>query len=211
MVKRIQEKRRGITTMSPKKIILMATEGKNKTEENYFRSLSKESSTYVVKFVPGNDTDPISLINNTINYANDVNSAIDYSQGDIACCVFDTDFGKEEVIQKSLELACKNNISIFLSNPCFEVWFLQHFRYSTKQYIKNDEVINELSKVMDGYNKSDNIFEQIYGSTDKAIKNSEKLKKYHKNNHKTYVCYKCNPSTDVNEIVKIMISEKKEK
>lgn len=52
-----------------------------------------------------------------------------------------------------MKLARQNNISVFLSNPCFEIWYLLHFRYSTKLYGSNEEVIKELGSYISDYSK----------------------------------------------------------
>ncbi len=55
-----QPKPRNTNQRQRKKIILLAAEGKNKTETHYFRSLS--SSSYIIRFAPGNYTDPVNMM-----------------------------------------------------------------------------------------------------------------------------------------------------
>lgn len=50
-------KKRNSNTRKRKSIMLIVAEGENRTETNYFRSFPSEK--YRIRFVSGNDTDPI--------------------------------------------------------------------------------------------------------------------------------------------------------
>ena len=86
--------------------------------------------------------------------------------GDLAFVVCDTDFHKEDQIQEARTLAEQNNITLLLSNPCFEIWLLLHFKYSTKPYASNIELLNELQNSWPEYSKNISSFEAI---TDKRL------------------------------------------
>ena len=75
-----------------KKVILVGTEGKNKTEELYLRELEGTQKKYHFIFAAGNETDP--------------------------------------------------------SNPCFEIWYLEHLGYSSKVFRNSEEVIKQILKKM---------------------------------------------------------------
>lgn len=49
-----------------KRAILVSYEGKNKTEDIYLGNYNGRDNNYVIRKVPGNDTDPISLVEHTI-------------------------------------------------------------------------------------------------------------------------------------------------
>lgn len=95
-------------------------------------------------------------------------------------------------------MAKQNNVSLYLSNPCFEIWYLLHFRYSTKPYCSNDEAIKELNNYISDYSKSKDVFELIVG-------NSKKLEDYHLSNG-TIDRIKKIPYTDVYKIVEMLLN-----
>lgn len=64
---------------------------------------------------------------------------------------------------------------------CFELWFLLHFQYTTKEF-NNGSIIKELTKNVPNYKKNMNVFDKLYDKNVEAINNSKKLKKHHKNN-----------------------------
>lgn len=45
-----------------KRVVLVAYEGENKTEKNYFDNFLGRDKNYIIKSVPGNETDPINLV-----------------------------------------------------------------------------------------------------------------------------------------------------
>ncbi len=55
-----QSKVRNSNQRKRKRILLLATEGKNRTETQYFKSIP--SDDYVIRFAPGNYTDPVKNI-----------------------------------------------------------------------------------------------------------------------------------------------------
>ncbi len=76
-------------------------------------------------------------------------------------------------------------IVILVNNPCLELWFLLHFKFTERKFSNCDEVEKELKKFLPEYEKS----EKFYIKTDtdiveriedgkkliKAIKNAKKL------------------------------------
>ena len=134
-------------------IIFLVAEGKNKTETLYFRDFGQDVNR-IIKFAPGNHTDPVNMVNELKSYI----AENDFSQdlGDKAYCLIDADVNpaKNEQIAKAEELAKRAGIEIVLSVPCFEIWFLSHFNFSTKQYTSSAEVVAELQKYIPGYRKS---------------------------------------------------------
>ena len=203
MVRRIKKVTKDRATRKRKKIIVLGAEGLNKTEFLYFRELEKKQSQYHFIFALGNETDPVRIVKNTAKKAKD--EALQYNQGDMAFSVFDLDVNETKYIQ--LETAKTNankmNIGIITSNPCFEVWYLEHFGFSTKPFLNSNAVVKELEKKMPGYQKNRCDFDILFPHTEAAIKNSEMLEKYHVGNNETYEL--ANPRTDVYKIVRILM------
>lgn len=144
-----------------KRVILLATEGKNKTETQYFSEFAKAQNEFV-RFVPGNYTDPVQMA--VALRAKSTEMELDPSLGDKAYCLVDADFddAKDKQIAGADKIAFENNFKILVSSPCFEVWFLCHFLKSTKKYTSNAEILNHLKKHMPEYEKSK---KDMYGRT----------------------------------------------
>ena len=49
-----------------KRVVLVAYEGENKTEKNYLSNFSGRDKDYIIKRVPGNETDPVNLVKQTV-------------------------------------------------------------------------------------------------------------------------------------------------
>ena len=178
-------------------IVFLVAEGKNKTETLYFRDLGQDANR-IIKFAPGNHTDPVNMVNELKSYL----AENDFSQdlGDKAYCLIDADVNaaKNEQIAKAEELAKKAGIEIVLSVPCFEILFLCHFIYSTKQYTSSAEVVTELQKYIPGYDKSTaGVYERIKSLTATALDNAARLEKYCENNGFAVHTTDFMPSTDV--------------
>lgn len=58
----IRMKKRGQVTRKRKPVILISTEGKNKTEEIYFNNF-KLNKKYSIIYSKGNYTDPVNMVN----------------------------------------------------------------------------------------------------------------------------------------------------
>lgn len=193
---------------NPKKVILVAYEGNNKTEKNYLNNFKNRNEDYIIKPVPGNETDPINLVEQTINKINEL--GIDLMEDDKAFCIFDTDANpdKEEQVLKAIELAKDKNIVPIISTPCVELWFLLHYDYSTA-IIDNDAVIKKLKKFYPKYEKNCNIFPSIKNKTYTAIDNAKRLEKYHLQNKKRLHSVEANPYTEMYKIVECFMDKNK--
>ena len=130
-----------------KRVVLVTYERENKTEKNYLSNFSGRNKDYIIKPVPGNETDPVNLIRQAIQKAKDL--SLDLLEDDKAYCIFDADTKPQKNIQIDLaiKLAKENYIIPIVSVPCVELWFLLHYEYSTA--IKN-------SKKLERYQKQNN-------------------------------------------------------
>lgn len=104
-------------------------------------------------------------------------------------CVIDMDYilSSKSLINEFNSLKRKytneSKLCFIESNPCFELWFLLHFKYSTRQFENEIELVRELKKekLMAGYEKtfkyfsSNNIYENLKSKLENAILNSELL------------------------------------
>lgn len=204
---RKKQVKRGQNQRPEKTVILIGTEGNNKTEKKYYYALGQTvTDKYSVRFAKGNSTDPIGIIKDTIKSKEDYCT----DPGDMAFAVFDLDTSpqKQVIIDGAVELANKANITIVSSTPCFEVWFLQHFKYSTHPFCSNSEVIDELRRYVPKYEKNMDIFPLIVGNTDKAIKRARALENHHDNLGRNKNSVTRNPSTNAHIIVELIVNNK---
>ncbi len=202
MVRRANKKPKRQHTKAERKIILVASEGVKQTEKAYFSSFNSRQSEYRVVFSDGKNTDPIKVIKEAVTSAN--HKGIDLSLGDMVCAVFDTDFGKGKQIQEARRYAERHQVELFLSNPCFEVWLLLHFRFRSQGYHSSDEVFNELKNRWPSDKKNLNVFQSISDRTDIAVENAMRLDRFH-DSLNSKPCIECrNPSTDVYQLVALL-------
>ena len=192
-----------------KENILFEFEGKNKTEEIYFKNFQKRENPYIIKFAYGQDTDPVSMIKTLISYME--KEDISQENGDKIYCVFDADIdsNKQRGINEAIKLASENGIEIIISIPCFELWYRLHYSYTSKVYLSNKEIINDLKKYIPAYEKNIDIYEIIKDKTNKAIENSKKLEKEQIKNGSKIININCNPYTSVYKPVEYIINRNK--
>lgn len=126
--------------------------------------------------------------------------------GDLAISIFDLDLSdsKKEQLKKAKEISDRNNITIISSNPCFEVWYLDHFGYTSKPFNNNIEMIASLRKHIPDYQKNQCNFDKLYPLTDEAIRNCEKLDEHHRKIGSEDIFEFNNPRTDMYKIVKLI-------
>ena len=131
-----------------KETLLLVVEGQ--TEQIYFNqmrsSLRLSNVSVEPKLSPKND--PLNIINTAIK-------EMDRADYQHVWCIFDLDtIDKNPVIYKEVILrARKKGIFIAESLPCFEIWFLLHYKYSTKQYYNSQQVISDLCMHISDYCK----------------------------------------------------------
>lgn len=202
MVKHASKKIKKPYQRQERKLVLIAAEGINKTEKTYFNEFNRKQREYTIQFCKGDDTDPVHIVDEAIRSMN--NSDFESDFGDIAFAVMDTDFGKEIQISEARKTAENNGVNLILSNPCFEIWLLLHFRYSTRSYYNNNEVIDTLKTEWPEYRKNIASYDTIADRLGNAMVNAERLKRYHENVNSNESIEFCNPSTDVYRVVKVI-------
>lgn len=182
-----------------KPIILIVCEGEC-TEYNYFNSF-RVSTSYVV-IVKGEGISAKPLIKKTISLKKEIENR-EMVKIDQVWCVFDKDSNKE--LNKIIEEGRNNKINIAYSNPAFELWFVLHFIFTTSP-MSVKELINKIKKLFSEncgikYKKNyKNIYDVLESNKNDAIKRSEKLIKFHKENYGLNP-EKNNPSTTVHKLV----------
>lgn len=160
-----------------RKRIYIICEGE-KTEHNYFNGFKERNSGVEIIPIGGQYTDP----KNIVEFAEKRIDkwSIDFEYGDAVWCVFDVDRNSDHVLKEANDYAISKNINVGLSNPCFELWFLLHFK-DVFSSITCEEVIHDLKRHIKNYKKSMSINDILKPYLSDALKRAIKLnKKYDK-------------------------------
>lgn len=197
---------------SPYETILLVCEGK--TEFNYFCSLIKfyKLNTANIFLIEPSGSAPINVVNSAIEYAEN-NSGIDH-----VMCIFDRD--EHSTYQKALDKIknCKlkpkaksePKFYAITSTPCFEIWLLLHFIFTTKEFCKtgnqsaSENLARCLRKYIPEYGKNiDDLFCRLGDKRLQiAIVHSKKLAAHNKKTNSE------NPETNIYELVERLINLK---
>ena len=197
-------KKRNSNSRKRKKIVFIATEGKNKTEKLYFKKFN--SNKVQIRFAKGCSTDPVNMVSELLSECKDM--GFDPEVGDMAYCVLDSDFAVSKNKQMALadKKAAANDLSLIVSSPSFEIWYLCHYGYSTKTFSSNEEVIDELKKRIPQYNKNkEDMYELLRPMQDDAVQNAKRLEKYNLQGGKKPHTVEFMPSTEVYRIIETII------
>ncbi|MCK5334134.1 MAG: RloB domain-containing protein, partial [Candidatus Aenigmarchaeota archaeon] len=90
-----------------------------------------------------------------------------------------------------------------LSNPCFELWFLLHYKLILSQ-ISRDEALIELKKYIKNYKKNMDVYPILKDKQGDAIQNAKKLNKKHKDQNIDLFNRRSNPATQVFELIEFI-------
>lgn len=188
---------------NPRERHLIVTEGTH-TEVHYFKAL-KQHFRVNADVHSAKASDPLSVVKSAIQRREEAQkrskkSLIDETYDKI-WCVFDVD-GAEGSVQfmEALDLAKGEKLEVILSNPCFEIWYILHFEFTTRPFTDAEEVKRHLRTSLDGYTESSQVFSELAPLTDKALTHSRRLRTHHLN---LCVPSHSNPSTHVDELVEI--------
>lgn len=155
-----------------KRIIIFGFKGKNnKTGTNYFSHFKPIDERYILKCISCGATDPRDMLNSIKKKRKD----LDYnSREDLTFIFIDDDCDcKKRTNIESLKTKLSKDTVIVKSSPIFELWFLNHFCKTTKEYFTNSELIADLNKYINNYEKNNDYFDVLKDHTDIAIKNTE--------------------------------------
>jgi len=201
--RKAESHRREKAKRAPYERVLIVCEG-IKTEPNYFRGLCRELGLHPANVViedKKSGLDPIRLVAfalQTFRKNKDFENVF---------CVFDKDkhASYSAALDRIKSTRLKGaNLHAITSVPCFEVWILLHFTYTTHAFRAAGQdsdcelVIDKLDKKgrLPGYEKgSKNIFNVLRDKLETAIINTERLEKFHLRSGTD------NPSTKVHHLV----------
>ena len=203
-IKRTSQKRK------PKKTVLIVCEGE-KTERYYLDRLKREetvSKAFTITVVPGKGGSRSQIVERTIN------QKAQRKETDVVLCVLDTEsletIQAKEDLEAARQKAARNDITLYLSNPAFEVWLLAHFRRTSRSFRNCEAVIVELDKEWSAafrqpYDKSDDkAYQRLAGRTQDAVTNAKNVVEID-HREKTDITDR-NSSTDFYRLVEKLLS-----
>ena len=198
----------------PKPVIYIAGEGLvNKTESAYFSAFKTDN--YCVQFIQEGYSDPKGIVRKLKSKINDKNG-LKFRPGiDKAFCLVDTDTAssKDSRIREAVVEAEKDKnapILVLTSNPCFEIWFMLHERYTEKKYNSSSEVVNDLRKIRgwENYSKSDtDTYRKTISKVAVAVQNAKKLEERHLEEGLKPQTVEFMPSSEVYRLVELLLKQ----
>ncbi|MFH1716656.1 MAG: RloB family protein [Planctomycetota bacterium] len=189
--------------------ILIVSEG-SKTEPLYFNALKNSLRLAMVDVeIVGEGAAPITVVDRAIELRAErkhvAKKSLTRAAYDVVYCVIDVEAPKAESLPRAVNKARDNKLELILSNPCFEYWYILHFRKTGAPFGTSREVKSALRQQHSSYCENDTtIFDVVYPKTGEAIKRSKEVLKEQHNDSEDLS--DCNPSTHIHKIVEYLQS-----
>jgi len=181
-----------------------------KTEPNYFNdlicSLNFPGELATVKVIHTDKTNLVGLVNVAKEFKDNNKYALDSDQYWI---VVDKDGYPKH--KEGFSFAKENSFKIAFSSICFEYWLLCHYTFSKVPYQNYREIIRAaLKKYIPEYEKgNDGIFALTSAQLQTAYQNAKASRDRWKRKQSDKEIYELNPYTNVDELIKHIVSFKK--
>ena len=171
--------------------------GDGKTEENYFDGLTCVNPDLVIRPYGAGKTGLGHILKKAMRHMD--NLGIDISNGDRVALVMDLDliYSAEDVARMESECA-RRGIDLYVSNPCFEVWLLLHFRRFDRPSNPKD-LIGLMSDELGGEYVKSKLLEWDGDKVRRAVENAESL---YGSGFSNIDCAGRNPSTTVFKLIR---------
>lgn len=209
--------KRGSKKRKIKPVVLIVTEG-SKTEPVYFNHFRTRQKNIDVRVVgsrsSSGETDYGSLIRKATEYQD--KDDLSFTNGDTVWIVADGDVNynnpnpiekKDTALSHARKLAKQKGMEMIISNPCFEFWYLLHFRYTTG-FLKDYEAVEKFLTVhIPDYEKTKDVFLMLEKHLGEAIKRAKQLEGYHlQNGNQLPFRITVNPYTEVYRLIEAITS-----
>jgi len=155
----------------PAKNILIAAEGP--TEVKYFKGLAERNINLRITAVSDTKTKPYQIVDYCKVKMKEY--GIDLKRGDVAFSVFDVDNNSLEDIIRAVKKAEECGIGIVISNPCFEIWPLLHFREHRIPLIDKNRIHEELRTCGIDFHKNTDYRDILTPLRSAAVSNSKRI------------------------------------
>ncbi len=195
--------------------ILIVGEGK-KTEPSYFRGLKGETvvelhSDVTVRGARGQS--PESVVDKTVELKQKEEArGVEFSYDEVWCVLDVEDRHKRSSLGRAIKKAIANDVTMCLSNPCFEVWLLAHFEKKARAHNSARAATKALDThwkkhFKQSYAKAN---ERIYTSLADRIGTAAKNARWVREKHHDLAkgVQDCNSSTEVYLLVERMLKGK---
>lgn len=210
-------KKRDENNIPVKKLVIISCEGLE-TEPNYLKSIvnklikSEKIASGSVVIAPHQHTNPKGVLDDLLNYSTD------YTLFDKKWIVIDRDEIRtissnssghpEEDFKTAIKEAESRGVKVAWSNPCFEIFIIEHYMYrdtggdrkdiqdTALKLLCKDNILKEDSTV-DELKSMDNLYDILQPKKGTGIKNIKKLMDMQKDLEPV----KCNPGTKFHELV----------
>lgn len=145
----------------------------------------------------------------------DRNNLFDHTLGDRCYCVFDSDPKSNPNISKAFSLIRNyqhKGLYCIFSNPCFEVWFVMHFRNAPvgKSASEMKKLVCKLvEKKYPTYCETTDIFEYIDNKRNEAEQRAIRLHDQQELVFDDVLSHECNPYTNIFEFFEYLEKIKK--
>jgi hypothetical protein len=159
--------------------------------------------------IVGEGAAPITVVNRAIELRQErrrlAKTSVTKTAYEVVYCVIDVEAPKAESLPRAINKAEDNRLEVILSNPCFEYWYILHFRKTSAPFSTSQEAKSALRRKHRAYCESDTtIFDVVYPKTADAIKHSKEVLREQHNDAEDLS--DCNPSTHVHKIVEYLQS-----
>ncbi|WP_419918417.1 RloB family protein [Candidatus Poriferisocius sp.] len=163
-----------------RRVIHILTEGAV-TERDYLNIWRQDNRNVHIQFDRDSGKSPLNIVKQAITkqkYSRRSKSAHRDSDFDEIWCVFDVD--QHSNLQDALDLAQEHNISVALSNPCFELWLILHYEDQIA-HIQNRDAQRRAQALNIIVNKSlkSSKVEDLRGRYEDAKQRAQKLRDIH--------------------------------
>jgi len=160
--------------------VLIVCEGQQ-TEPRYFEALCRRlgiTRDEVVVSASRCGSHPMSVVECACRVARAASKGDARSQSafDSVWCVFDRD--DHDNVDVAMGTAQERGFRVAFSNPCFELWFLLHFEYSSAEMTSADACAR-LRRYIPNYGKSSDVLDLLIPQQRRAAINAQRLRRYH--------------------------------
>lgn len=188
-----------------KPIFYIICEGEE-TEINYFKHFRSRNCLVEVKPV-------VSKYKAAEHLVKSARKAIGHSEyrpmdGDELWCVFDCDDNSDKALTQAKSTAKSMGYKVAFSNPCFEYWYLLHFKDHKSYLASAADTIQILKGEMGKYAKNQDVFEMLLPFQGLACERADKRLKRLEESGIDFLSRGSNPATNVYQLVRYL-NEKK--
>ena len=151
--------------------ILIAAEGKNKTEKTYFSNFEDGKKSYNITYVRGNNTDPLKLVKMLIKEIDELK--LDLQDDDVAYCIFDTDVdpNKNKIID-DLKKEIRENSKIKICASIFSMYGYEVLKKELSNINEFKFIFSDPTFIEKNDKKEQRLFEINYRNVGSSGKNT---------------------------------------